>query len=436
LIVSTITELASKLIAFRSLSYHEMGIAEYIADFFESRGITAELDRFNPADYLQDGKTYPDTANVYIPIGSGKHSLVLYAHTDVVNGSDKQFRPFLAWDEVYKSECLFGRGASDMKGSLAGLMVAALEMKESIEAGDRQVVFAFIADEETSGTGAHRHSERLARQGFNSENLWVILTEPTDAFAHAEVSGKGYIFMDVDAPLADLVPALQGLLKQRADWLSAYPAEEGFTPPFISVTRIWCEDQRTDGVEVVTYGKRGHISVPEKGENALEKMLEQLDQPVVGIRTGDNSPNQHPEICHAYLGHRYAETRAFAALDVRTTVGADKGDHLLDKITGFFKESGVSLHVRDRGAAYRSGNLDSGPFALCKASTQPEPVPSVARGGSDAGFYSTVTPHIVGGFGPGRLADIHTADERISVESLQRSVGVFSRLIRAYISSE
>src|SRR3982750_1394598 len=66
-------------------------------------------------------------------------TVVLHGHLDVVPGRPEQFSPRVAGDRLY------GRGAYDMKGGLAGVMCAGRDLAEQKEA---RVHFVCVSDEE------------------------------------------------------------------------------------------------------------------------------------------------------------------------------------------------------------------------------------------------------------------------------------------------
>ena len=67
-------------------------------------------------------------------------TIVFHGHVDVVPGSPAQFEPRVEGDR------LIGRGAYDMKGGLAGMMIAVRELKEQ---SDVRVHFVCVCDEES-----------------------------------------------------------------------------------------------------------------------------------------------------------------------------------------------------------------------------------------------------------------------------------------------
>ncbi len=77
-----------------------MKMVRFIADWFNERGVQVTLDVFNPTHLLLDGQARPDTANIYVKLGHGEQTLLLYAHTDVVNAQSHLYQPRIEKDRL------------------------------------------------------------------------------------------------------------------------------------------------------------------------------------------------------------------------------------------------------------------------------------------------------------------------------------------------
>jgi succinyl-diaminopimelate desuccinylase len=108
-------------------------------------------------------------------------TLLLHGHIDVVPGRPEQFEPRLNGDR------LIGRGAYDMKGALAAMLLAFADLRES--AGVR-VRLGVVPDEE-SEEEVERGGDLLVSEGFLGD--FVITGEPTDL--HVGVAAKGVVAM-------------------------------------------------------------------------------------------------------------------------------------------------------------------------------------------------------------------------------------------------
>lgn len=99
-------------------------------------------------------------------------SLLLYAHADTVgvDGMDAPFSGRIDGDRLH------GRGAYDMKGSLAVIMTVAAAYARNPGPGD--LWLAIVADEEHGSTGSEAVLREIARRGARIDG--AVITEPSD----------------------------------------------------------------------------------------------------------------------------------------------------------------------------------------------------------------------------------------------------------------
>jgi succinyl-diaminopimelate desuccinylase len=111
-------------------------------------------------------------------------TVLLHGHIDVVPGNSEQYAPRLDGDR------LFGRGAYDMKGALASLLLALTDVR----AQDQVRVRLGIVPDEESEEEVDRAGDRLVQEGFVGE--FVITGEPTDM--HVGIAAKGVLAMRIE----------------------------------------------------------------------------------------------------------------------------------------------------------------------------------------------------------------------------------------------
>jgi succinyl-diaminopimelate desuccinylase len=111
----------------------------------------------------------------------GQPVVLLHGHLDVVPGRQEQFMPRI------EGERLYGRGAYDMKGALACLLLALAELRDQDEV---RVRLGVVPDEE-SEEETDRGGDRLVEAGFVGD--FAITGEPTDL--HVGVAAKGVLAM-------------------------------------------------------------------------------------------------------------------------------------------------------------------------------------------------------------------------------------------------
>ena len=153
----------------------EAEIADYVARYLEDVGL--EVHRHEP----EPGR--PSVVGILRGTDGGGKSLMLNAHADTV-GTDGMADPFAG---QIRNGRLYGRGAYDMKGSLAACLAAARALAtERRLAGD--LVVAAVADEEHASLGTADLVDRYPVDG-------AIVTEPSQlriCRAH-----KGFVWLEV-----------------------------------------------------------------------------------------------------------------------------------------------------------------------------------------------------------------------------------------------
>ncbi|GAA4749673.1 M20/M25/M40 family metallo-hydrolase [Gordonia alkaliphila] len=147
-----VVDLVSRLIRFDTsntgdptTTRGEEGCAKWVAKLLEEVGYTTE--------YVESGQ--PGRGNVFArlagPPDSDRGALLMHAHLDVVPAAaeDWSVDPFSG---AVRDGYIWGRGAVDMK-DMAGMMLAlARQLKRDGVVPPREIVFAFLADEEAGGT--------------------------------------------------------------------------------------------------------------------------------------------------------------------------------------------------------------------------------------------------------------------------------------------
>ena len=125
------------------------------------------------------------------PQGAPGATVVLTGHLDTV-GVDAMPDPFTPQVD---GDRLTGRGAADMKGGVAGLVVAAEELAARSAPG--RLVLALVADEEDSSLGTEAVLEALPGLGvvpdvaLVAEPTWLALTRSLRGYALVEVTLTG-----------------------------------------------------------------------------------------------------------------------------------------------------------------------------------------------------------------------------------------------------
>jgi len=158
----------------------EKEIATFIAESLRACGLAAEILEPAPGRTSVLGR---------LSGSGGGRSLMLNAHSDTVDVAGMA-EPFSGATRDGK---LYGRGAYDMKGSLAACMAAAKALRDSGTRLRGDLLVAAVADEEYASLGT---SDMIARLIAHGNVDGAIVTEPTGlevCLAH-----KGYLWIEVE----------------------------------------------------------------------------------------------------------------------------------------------------------------------------------------------------------------------------------------------
>jgi len=161
--------LAEKLIAYETSEPEEIRhCAGFVKGWLEAREIEARQIgvRGLPVTIAEIGPADAPT-------------VILHGHLDVVPGREGQFEPRV------EGERLIGRGAYDMKGALAAMLLAMHDLRDSSPV---HVRLGVVPDEE-SEEEVERGSDELVKDGLVGD--FAITGEPTDM--HIGIQAKGVL---------------------------------------------------------------------------------------------------------------------------------------------------------------------------------------------------------------------------------------------------
>jgi acetylornithine deacetylase/succinyl-diaminopimelate desuccinylase-like protein len=321
-------------------------------------------------------KVLPGRPNVLIrlsPRNKIRQTILLAPHLDTVVADSTQFIP------QRKNGRLYGRGACDTKGSVAAMLTALCELAAAkTRPQTTEIVLAGLIDEENAQAG----SRALAAGGFQAD--FAIVGEPTRL---------------------QVVTAHKGCL-----WL-----------------------------RLATRGRAAHGATPHLGQNAVHEMARVVDwletdyaarlkkrkhrllghgTVNVGVIGGGTQPNIVPDACAISIDRRTLPGETESAVRRELAAGL-RAENLSVKIENAKLAPARPLETDPRLPLVRR-------FLRC--ANQPRPVG--ADYFCDAAVLSAAgIPSVV--FGPGDIAQAHTADEWISLAALERGKNCLLRFLNS-----
>jgi len=161
-------DLTQQLVACPSISPHDHGCQQILQSRLEAIGFTCTF-------YNAEGVT-----NLWASKGSGSPHLLFAGHTDVVPTG-----PEAAWDSppfqpTQISGQLFGRGAADMKSSLAAMIVALEHLDAERHALTGTMSLLITSDEESDAIFGTRHAiDQLIKENIKPD--FCVVGEPSSS---------------------------------------------------------------------------------------------------------------------------------------------------------------------------------------------------------------------------------------------------------------
>ena len=230
--------LAQQLIRAESVSPDDAGCQGLMADYLSALGFRIESMPFGDVD------------NLWALHGDGAPLFVFAGHTDVVPPGpldDWHTPPFAP---TIKDGLLFGRGAADMKGSLAAMLTACQRFLATHADHPGTIGFLITSDEEAVAlNGTRRVMEELQNRGTHID--WCLVGEPSSNLllgdvvrcgrrgslnAQLSIKGvQGHVAYPTEAlnPIHSALPALAKLVDIEWD-----AGNDAFPPTSLQISNI------------------------------------------------------------------------------------------------------------------------------------------------------------------------------------------------------
>lgn len=333
-----------------------------------------------------------DVENLYARYGTGRPFLLFAGHTDVVPPGDISLWKHDPFAAVVEDGEIYGRGATDMKGGIACMMVAALRFLDKNPDFGGSIGFLITGDEEGVALNgsvklldwAHQRGERFD---------YCILGEPTNPDTLGEMLKIG-----------------------RRGSLTG---------------------------SVVVHGKQGHVGYPHLARNPipgmvklLQSLLEQpLDQgtehfsqsnlEVTSVDVGNPASNVIPASARAVFNIRFNDLWDPQTLEaeIRHRLSTAAGESIFFTAT-FEPTNAVAFLTKPDAFVARFQQA-------IEEETSVKPVLSTTGGTSDARFIKNYCPVIEFGLAGKTM---HQIDERTSVDDLERLTAIYEKIASIYFS--
>lgn len=376
--MSAVLQLTCDLIARPSITPDDAGCQQLIAQRLHAAGFAIEHLRFGAVD------------NLWASHGSGEGPvLVLLGHTDVVPPGPREAWRSDPFTPEIRDGLLYGRGAADMKGSVAAFVIALEQFAAAHPDHPGTVALLLTSDEEGDAIdGVRRVADMFRQRGQRID--WCVTGEPSSKQALGDLLRVG-----------------------RRGSLSAT----------LSVR-----------------GVQGHVAYPEKARNPIhqaapalaELTARQWDQgfesfpptslQISNIHAGTGANNVIPGELQVVFNLRY--NPHWTAEKLEAECEAILRAHGLDYAIHWHR-SGEPFHTPE-------GPLRSAAREVLTQFAGKAPEESTGGGTSDARFIAPLGAHCIE-IGPIN-ASIHKVDEHVRVADLEALPGLYLALLETLLA--
>jgi len=373
--MTAVEKLLCELIALPSVNNaflpagHSRAGERRVGDFLAARARRAGLG-------VEWSAVSPGRSNLLMrlsPSGRVRRRILLAPHLDTVEvASEDQLTPRIKLGRIY------GRGACDTKGSVAVMMTALCELASSGRRPDgTEITLVGLVDEETGQTG----SRALAASGLAAD--LAIVGEPT--LLKVVTTHKGNIWMKLE-----------------------------------------------------THGRAAHGSRPELGRNAVHEMariVDLLETEYAAILRRRRHPMLRPPTVNVGtieggLQANIVPARCTITVDRRTLPG-ETDAQVWRELKALLRKHGLKASTSsDKAAPSWPLETDPGlPLVRLFLRSAGQTTATGVDYFSDAGVLAHGgIPSVV--FGPGNIAQAHTADEWIALSQLERGREILADFLR------
>lgn len=175
---SPVLHLAKDLIARPSVTPEDAGCQQMMADFLARLGFNIEPMVFH------------DTTNLWARRGTTGPLFCFAGHTDVVPTGPQEKWKFPPFTPTEHEGMLYGRGAADMKGSLAAMLVAVERFVSANPDHKGSIAFLITSDEEGPFiNGTPKVVETL--EARNEKITWCLVGEPSSTHTVGDMVKNG-----------------------------------------------------------------------------------------------------------------------------------------------------------------------------------------------------------------------------------------------------
>lgn len=385
---SELVKLTSDLIKIKS--ENPTGSQRAVVDFVESFLMESGI----PYEELSVKEEYPC---IIAKIGTVEgFSIILNGHVDVVPAGDLSQWKFDPYGGEVTDQLILGRGTSDMKAGVAGILFAMKLLKQSGAKLNGNVRLHIVSDEETGGEYG---TKWLCDEGYADKADACLVAEPTSN-STIEIGQKGSNLLLLKA---HGIPAHGSLGNYKGD-----NAILKLAKVLAGIGRLHQVKGNFPEIEAEALANSKYIAATKLDVPGIENVIDHVTANV-GVITGGTKINMVPDYCEAQV-------------DIRLPAGVDT-EELNRAVQAMIDDSGVT-GVEFEADWKNLGNSTPIHAAIVEAIKKNaeeiwgiKVLPAYQWASSDAKHYRHLgIPTIQ--YGPANTEGIHSYNENVDIEDV------------------
>ena len=376
-------KLAKELIKFRSITPIDAGVMKFLEKKLKKFGFKTKIIEFRE-------KNFKPVKNLYAKLGTKQPNFCFAGHLDVVppgNINDWSVNPF---KPSIKKGHLIGRGANDMKSSIAAFVSAVSIFLSKNKRFNGSISFLITGDEEGDAINGTKKMVEYLRKKKEKINFCLV-GEPTN------------------------------------------PNKLG------EMIKIGRRGSLTGNLTI--FGVQGHVAYPDRANNPSTTIVSILDklkkikfdrgtkdfQPtnleITKISIDNSADNVIPQSARATFNVRFNNKHSSNSIKIKL-------NNIFKKISKKNK-SKYKIDYRTSGEAFltKTNNTTLMIQKIIKKITKIKPKLSTTGGTSDARFIKKISPCLEFGL-VGK--NMHKIDESVSLKDLKNLTKIYSNILQSY----
>lgn len=408
------------------LEQYEKGVAHFCSRLIQAGGenppgdvskVTGVVEAFL-TDHGVSFKRYEPTngrANIVATVGKGKPTIILCGHIDVVPAGDLKNWNSPPYSGKIEEGTIVGRGASDMKGGIAAMLMAAAALKQVEKELGGTAVFAAVCDEEVMGSAG----AIWLLKNHKLDGDVCLITEPT-GYLHSGYSiiagERGNLWVRVIAKGKPAHGATTAFGK------NAILALSRFISKMYAIEKMAVKTPK-DARTLVRNGKIDMTRITKKMGIKPQELTRTMDHYTVNLGTiqGGTKVNIVPQRCEAEFDIRVPAGGNPDAVEefVKLILQKDFEYEVINRTLASYTQANESLIKILQ--THAKGALGYKPPALYMAAT------------SDAHTFREMLKVPTVSFGPGYGEVNHAYNEFVHVKDVVDAMKVYTHTIIDYL---